>query len=420
MDEPSMSTAEQQLCQFLLKLPSRNRFRYTEDAAHDLLTNLFWCMAGGKAEYMNLLFPTGGPARNGTLKLKEAQGAVDGAEYTEAARGKACGHIFKQGEASYACRTCSADDTCCLCSKCFDATDHTGHMVRISISPGNSGCCDCGDAEAWKRPVFCTIHSMWESNEPKGKAKAAPGVPEDLMVNIRMTIGRVFDYMCDVISCAPEQLRQTKTAESIKQDERMSRLSSTYCGGDTEPAEEYAVLLWNDEKHTIDDVRDQVARACSTTLANGNAKAYEVDAIGRAILMYDNSVEHLIHVAEVLERIRVTVTIRSARDTFREQMCGTMIEWLRDISGCSVGDDHHILRTIVCEEMLKPWRKGSPAAHAIVGQNGMDDEELIDQRDLEASDFYIQQSRLLLQARLAARRENQPIQDASDDDDDDD
>ncbi|KAL2144399.1 hypothetical protein VTI28DRAFT_9136 [Corynascus sepedonium] len=403
--ETPMSTQEQQLCQLLLELPARHRYRYTEDAARELLTALFWCMAGGKSDYMNLFFPTGGPARNGTLKLREAQGAVEGAEYTEAARGKACGHIFKQGEASYACRTCSADDTCCLCSRCFDATDHTGHMVRISISPGNSGCCDCGDPEAWNRPMFCTIHSMWEG-EGKGKGKEAPALPEDLVANIRMTIGRVFDYLCDVVSCSPEQLRQTKTVESIEQDERMSRLSSTYCGGDTESPGEYAVLLWNDEKHTIRDVQNQVARACSTTMANGLAKAYETDGIGRSILMYDKSIEKLIEVANTLERIRVTVTIRSARDTFREEMCGTMIEWLRDISGCTVGEDHNLLRQIVCEEMLKPWRRGSPATHAIVGEGGIDDEELLDQEDREAhEDFYFQQVRILMQARRAARAE---------------
>ncbi|KAK4647518.1 E3 ubiquitin-protein ligase ubr1 [Podospora bellae-mahoneyi] len=411
-----ISTQEQQLCQVLRNLPYRHRCRYSEDAARDLLKDLFWSMAGGRDDYMELFFPTGGPTRpDGTLKMRDAQGAIEGAEYTEAARGKACGHIFKQGEASYACRTCSADDTCCLCSKCFDATDHTGHMVRINISPGNSGCCDCGDAEAWKRPVFCTIHSVWEG-EDKGKGKANTGVPEDLLASIRMTIGRVFDYMCDVISCSPEQLRQTKTVESIERDEVNSRLSSTYCGGDTTRPEEWCVLLWNDEKHTVTDVQDQVARACGTTLATGLAKAYETDGIGRSLLMYDQSIEKLIEVAEVLERIRVTVTIRSARDTFREQMVSTMVDWLRDISGCSVGNDHNILRQVVCEEMLKPWRRGSRATHANVGQDGMDDEEMTERQYFEEDEFYAQQIRIMVQARAAARV-GEPIDDSDDDDD---
>lgn len=411
-----MSSQEQQLCEFLRALPTTHHYRYNEAASQDLLTSLFWCLAGGKPEYMRLFFPNGSPVVEGkVLKLKEAQGAVEGAEYTEAARGKACGHIFKAGEASYGCRTCSTDDTCCLCSKCFDATDHTGHMVRINISIGNSGCCDCGDPEAWKNPMFCTIHSHWEHGESKGKGKEAAGLPEDLVTSIRMTIGRVLDYMCDVISCAPEQLRQTKTAESIKQDEKMSRLSSTYgpIDNDDDP-EEYAILLWNDEKHTVVEVRDQVARACRVPLREGLERAYETDAIGRTILKYDESIERLLEVANILEQIRVTVTIRSSRDTFREQMCGSMIEWLSDISGCSVGHDHFILRQIVCQELLKPWRRGSPASHAIVGKNGIDDEDLLEQRD-DREIVTLAHMRILAQARVAAQTVE--VVDDSDDDD---
>jgi E3 ubiquitin-protein ligase UBR1 len=265
-----MSTQELQLCQHLVELPRRHRYRYNDGAHTDLLYNLFWSLAGGKPEYMRMFFPDGKLTRQSVLQLREAQGAVEGAEYTEAARGKACGHIFRAGEATYSCKTCGTDETCCLCSKCFDATDHTGHMVRISISPGNSGCCDCGDSEAWVSPLFCTIHSEREPDRQKGKGKEAAGLPEDLRNNIRMTIARVVDFICDVISCAPEQLRQPKTRESIEQDEKMSRLSSTYCGGDTESPGEWAVLLWNDEKHTVDEVKEQVARACSTTMDEGH------------------------------------------------------------------------------------------------------------------------------------------------------
>lgn len=209
----SMSTQEQQLCQFLAELPTRFNYRFTEDASRELLTNLFWSLAGGSNEYMRLLFPDGKPGDS--LKLSDSQGAVEGAEYTEAARGKRCGHIFKPGEASYMCRTCGTDETCCLCARCFDSTDHTGHMVRIHISVGNSGCCDCGDDEAWRTPLFCTIHSHVQGGTDKGKGKEAAGLPEDLVTNLQMTIGRVFDYICDVISCSPEQLRQTKTQDSI-------------------------------------------------------------------------------------------------------------------------------------------------------------------------------------------------------------
>jgi E3 ubiquitin-protein ligase UBR1 len=418
---PARSTQELQLGQFLMELPARYNYRYTTAASRELLENLFWSLAGGKHNYMRLFFPQGILSDN--LKLKDAQGAVEGAEYTEAARGQRCGHIFKAGEASYACKTCSTDDTCCLCSKCFDATDHAGHMVRITISVGNSGCCDCGDDEAWKLPMFCTIHSDHGSTS-EGKGKEAAGLPEDLVQNMRMTIGRVFDYLCDVISCSPELLRSAKTAQSIEKDERTSRLSPEYYGGAAETPTDYALLLWNDEKHTVNEVQMQIARACSTTIADGLARALETDSVGRSILAYLPDVDEMLRRAKKLEEIKVTVTIRSARDTFRELMCGTMIEWLSDISGCSVGPDHHIFRQIVCEEMLKPWIKGSLGTHAIVGKDGIDDEALMARRlDEEHADPRAAAGEAFLteleRAAEAAEADGDDSDDNDDDDDDD-
>lgn len=422
--EPPRSTQEQQLCQFLRDLAQQFSYRYTHDAQRELITSLFWSMAGGNEDYLKLFFPAGMPSRPGVIpKLKDAQGAVEGAEYTEAARGKACGHIFKPGEASYHCRTCSVDDTCCLCSKCFDATDHEGHITKFLISAGNSGCCDCGDAEAWKVPMSCSIHSVHERplDKGKGKEKDAVGLPEDLVASMRMTIGRILDFMLDVISCSPEQLRQVKTLESVQEDEETSRLSAIYGGGDAEPAEEYSVLLWNDEKHTVIDVQNQVARACKTTAAVGLQKAQETDSIGRSIVKQGTDLAELIEVAELLEKIRVTVTIRSSRDTFREQMCGTIVEWLNDISGCAVGSDNFILRQIICEELvLKSWWRGSSAAHAMVGKNGIDDEWQIEEEAEQRPPEHFIQIHItnLLRARQATRAGDEFLQEDDDDDDD--
>ncbi|KAI5466689.1 hypothetical protein BGZ63DRAFT_369266 [Mariannaea sp. PMI_226] len=416
--ESPMSTQEQQLCQFLAGLPARYNYRYSEEAAKDLLQSLFWSLAGGKSEYMRLMFPDG--KLGDTLKLSDAQGAVEGAEYTEAARGKRCGHIFKPGEASYMCRTCGTDETCCLCSRCFDSTDHTGHMVRISISVGNSGCCDCGDDEAWRTPLFCTIHSDMQAGAHKGKEKEAVGLPKDLESNIQMTIGRVFDYICDVISCSPEQLRQAKTKDSILEDELASRLSSHYYGPDAEPCSDFALILWNDEKHTVQEVQDQVARACRKSRRAAADNAWETDAIGRSILTYLPDVDRLLSMATIMEAIRVTVTIRSARDTFREQMCGTLVEWLSDISGCSVGNDNFILRRTVCEEVMKPWRQGSAATHTL---GLIDDEEEDDQMAESRRRFDGMNARFIMALQAAAGNVGGleiPIDTDSDDDDEND
>lgn len=398
-----MSTQERSLCEFLKDQPRVHKNRYTETAQNTLIQNLFWSLAGGRQDYLRLFFPGDTlPSPKETWKLRKAQGGEDGDEFTEAARGKACGHIFKSGEATYRCKTCSADETCVLCSRCYDSSDHTGHMVYISVSLGNSGCCDCGDPEAWRLPVHCSIHTAHEEGSQHDKGKGA-SLPPDLVESIRMTIGRVYDYICDVLSCSPEQLRLAKTKESILQDERMSRLSSDYYGRDIiEDPCEYALMLWNDEKHTVIEVQDMVARACKTTLAEGMQRAHETDDLGRSIVKYGTDLDDMLRTSKKIEEIKVTVTIRSSRDTFREQMCGTIIDWLDDISGCSVGSDHSILRRMVCEEMLKPWSFGSPATNREVGLQGLDDhakEE--DEMDNHRTLLYIARQEELRQAQAA-------------------
>ncbi|KAF1967521.1 hypothetical protein BU23DRAFT_542618 [Bimuria novae-zelandiae CBS 107.79] len=399
-----VSLQEQELCRHLRELPRRHNYRYTEAATRELQQILFHSLAG-HGEYLQLLFPNGPPADpDKPWSLRDAQGAVEGAEYTEAARGKPCGHIFKSGEATYRCKTCTADDTCVLCARCFDASDHEGHQVYVSVSPGNSGCCDCGDDEAWVRPVHCNIHTASSTPESKsaGKAKLGPALPDELLESIRMTISRTLDYLIDVFSCSPEQLRLPKTQESILEDERSSRLTAKWYGPGDQPDEnhEFCLVLWNDEKHTVNDVRDQVARACKQKLAFGLAKAHEVNDTGRATVVTNSSIEDLLKMAKIIEDIKLTVTIRSARDTFREHMGGAIVDWISDIAGCSVGEDNQVLRQTVCEELLKPWRVGSEATNQSIGKNGLDDHEMED-KEAEMEGFYIRYLTAQRRAQIA-------------------
>ncbi|PSN64236.1 hypothetical protein BS50DRAFT_678379 [Corynespora cassiicola Philippines] len=420
-----VSTQEQELCRELRELPRRHNYQYDEHADRELRRILFQSLAG-RGDYLPLFFPGGPPAEPGAhWSLRDAQGAVEGAEYTPAARGKPCGHIFKSGEATYRCKTCTADDTCVLCARCFDASDHDGHHVFVSVSPGNSGCCDCGDDEAWVRPVHCNIHSASHATESKaaGKAKEGSSLPPELVESIRMTVARALDYLIDVFSCSPEQLRLPKTEESILQDERMSRLTSKwYNPGDlSEDDQDYALILWNDEKHTVNDVRDQVARACKQKLAFGLTKAHEVNDIGRSVVVYRKEIKDLLRMAKIIEDIKLTVTIRSARDTFREQMGGTIIDWISDVAGCSVGDDNQILRRTVCEELLRPWRIGSEASNQGIGKDGLDDHEKED-NEAEISGFYSRyltaQRRAQVQRIRQQRVANNDDTTASDEDED--
>lgn len=396
-----LTSRERSLCQILKDLPKQYKFRYTAEASHALQQALFRSLAADNDSYLKILFNGKVPSDDGEWDLRLAQGIVEGVEYTEAARGKACGHIFKSGEATYLCKTCTLDDTCVLCTRCFQASDHRGHWVNVNTSPGNSGCCDCGDLEAWKRPVSCAIHTA-NASPATGKRRQSPSLPDDLLESIKMTVARAFDYTCDVISCSPEQLRLAKSDETIRSDERSSHLAPKWYEEDEDPDPEFALILWNDEKHTVDEVQNQVARACKKELQFGLDKANETHDVGRSVVEHSRDVSHLLKIAKIIEAIKLTVTIRSSRDTFREQMCGTIIEWLIDIAGCVAGEDVNVLRYTVCEEMLKTWRTGSGAVNSFIGRRGIDDHEIYESAEL--SDYVLAQAsrRDALAGRLRA------------------
>ncbi|KAG8532647.1 uncharacterized protein KY384_002524 [Bacidia gigantensis] len=370
-----LTDREIQLCQTLRAFPYQHFLRYTGQASQALQRTLFTSLVANNDEYLQALFHGREPGPGEEWNLSKAQGLSEDMEYTEAARGKACGHIFKAGDSVFRCKTCTTDDTAVLCTRCFEASDHTGHIVNQSISMGNTGCCDCGDAEAWKIPVECAIHTAHKSKKA-GKQAQVPALPEELLECIKMTIGRALDYVIDVIACSPENLRLPKTAETIEQDESQSRLSSAWYDEPEDPSPEYSLVLWNDEKHTVIEVEQQVARACKQKRAFGRQRAAEANDYGRSVVEHSDNIPRLLKIAKIIEQIKITVTIRSSRDTFREQMCGTIIEWLNDIAGCSVGPHHDILTQTVCDELLKPWRLGSTGSNKHIGKGGLDDHEI--------------------------------------------
>ncbi|GAB7341169.1 hypothetical protein MBLNU457_7464t1 [Dothideomycetes sp. NU457] len=239
--------------------------------------------------------------------------------------------------------------------------------------------------DASPSPIMMVTRSMADAapvNKSSGKTAQAPGLPDEVVQLVEMTIGRVLDYLCDVLSCSPEQLRLPKTVSSVLADENRSRLNPDRYYGPEELQEpcEYTLMLWNDEKHTVDQVTEQVARACKEKRSFGKQKALEIDALGRSAVHYATDLPKILEMATILEQIKVSVTIRSSRDTFREHMCHTMIDWLSDISGCSVGSDGSILKYTICTELLGRWNVGSQKINEEVGKSGIHDHEAEDRK----------------------------------------
>lgn len=406
MQQTRFERSERDLAQRLRAHAVQHGKDYSAAASADLTRILFTSLADTK--YLEYFFPQAAlhelrQKPEHIWRLSDAQGAVEGSEYTESARGKRCGHIFKSEEATYSCRTCQADPTCVLCTKCFHASDHDGHQVYVQMSAGTTGCCDCGDDEAWTRPIQCSIHTKTPTNTGMSSTtQSTTKVPAELEQSIQRTISTVMDFLLDVFSCCPEDMRSPKQEDAIRHDEEKSRLMTDFYGPDL-PDDTFALLLWNDEKHSVDEVAEQVAKACKKTRTYGREKAGEIDQIGRSLINKSTDLETLLKQARILAQIKVTVTIRSTRDIFREEMCHTIVKWLADIAGCSVAGDNEILMHTVCQELLRPWRQGSPAFNMQIARNGIVDHQRTDAR-LE------NMRRRLLEGQAAARFARMQVQ----------
>jgi hypothetical protein len=115
-------------------------------------------------------------------------------------RPRPCGYVFKRGDIAWNCRTCQTDSTCVICDNCFRNSNHDGHEVYFHrTTPG--GCCDCGDAEAWKVEGCC------ESHRPEIDEETEGGTPpsEDPEEAVRMAIRGRQDGV-DVLQNLPTKL----------------------------------------------------------------------------------------------------------------------------------------------------------------------------------------------------------------------
>ncbi|CAJ0823623.1 3994_t:CDS:10 [Entrophospora sp. SA101] len=340
------------LSKFLQLCPANFDYKLSEDAKQKILGRLFSEFWKSNEDYRDLFFPNGFGDGNYEYKLSLAQSSNVNNHSLE--KGRPCGHVFKKGEGVYRCRDCAIDGTCVFCTRCFHATDHEDHDVIFSITTSWSGCCDCGDPEAWKVPIHCAYHSPEITNTLD--SINSRNLPTDLLNSIHEAISTVLVFMIDTLSASPEEKLPPSEVDQVKKEAIESSYSIRYLT--TTPDEKlFAIILWNDESHSFSEVIDQLADATGCTKDAAKSIAERVDSYGRDIVEISDDIPRLLSIARTISSIGLAVTIRSARDTFREEMCGLFIDWLKDLANGMVGSNIHVLREIICEELCKKWKK---------------------------------------------------------------
>ncbi|KAJ2611062.1 E3 ubiquitin-protein ligase ubr1 [Coemansia sp. RSA 1365] len=326
---------------YLRGTPNKYNYVLTPAARKDILRRVSWYLLS-KDERLADLVPL--DEKTGGAPREELQDELEvPIEYTEVRRGQPCGHVFKRGEGVYRCKSCSMDETCVLCTRCFQGTDHTGHDTSFSVNSGTGGCCDCGDPEAWKIPLRCRHHNTFEELEEVGlepivSSAGAPYVPgynnnecpTSVKRSIELTIAVVLEFILETFATSPISLSAQFDEASIMEDAKNASLAI----GDHEQQQKYAVVLWNDEVHSYQDVIDQCTEALQCSQMEAKKIAETVDTRGRDVLRVSASIPELIDIATTMVNVSLSVSIRAARDIFREQLSASLLIWLRDMACC--------------------------------------------------------------------------------------
>lgn len=179
-------------------------------------------------------------------------------------------------------------------------------------------------------------------------------VPLELQETMRRTVGYALDFVLDTLDYSPDE-------SSVPFNETDLRLQPS---ADPMMKDQYCVVIWNDDKHSFEEVIKLLCDMTNRTREEATAVANRIDENGREIIDMNTNAMRLLEMAQSVTQIDLGVTIRRAYDTFREQVSEVIVEWLLDLTRSRLGTDYMILREVIATELMSPRRRDSSSYNA--------------------------------------------------------
>ncbi|KAJ3717872.1 hypothetical protein C8R42DRAFT_724075 [Lentinula raphanica] len=378
-DRNSDSPSHRDLRIILETMPSSRKYTFTSATRAEILSELYDSFWGS---YAHVFLPNSNSSLPLNAMLSEVQaklGFCGAGKEAPMIAGRPCANILKKGEPCFRCKDCALDDSCVLCPRCFHATNHIGHNVSFFIAQQSGGCCDCGDEEAWRTTIECPFHPPADAvpgtpgppssstDTPGSTSKHNPSpiphpvkdypyrvsIPPELRELMNRTVGYALDFVLDTLDFSPDD-------PSVPSNETDLRFQPS---SDPMVKDQYCVMIWNDDKHSFEEVIKLLCDLTGRTREEASECAHRIDENGRDIIEMGTDVPHLLELAQSITQIDLGVTIRRAYDTFREQVASVIIEWLLDLTQSRLGTDTLVLREVIAEELLSLRSRGNYSSH---------------------------------------------------------
>ncbi|KAK6464221.1 ubiquitin-protein ligase [Scheffersomyces coipomensis] len=369
------------LKRFLFELPSQSNFKFGKDVRQQIRKALFLAVSN-EGEYLNWLFPNAFPnnrdynvdsmidkveneyewlfANYYKVNLKRRDPKYDTHNHHAFHANSPCARIFRKGEPIYRCLTCGFDDTCALCSHCYQPEYHQGHKVHITICQReNGGVCDCGDPEAWVKDYFCPYAVKDDESLNTRNTK----MPSDLEDSFLRTIQILLDYVIDVMSQSDAQFEDPDEASQAQVELKKitGSLNPNKYGLeniDDINNEKYYLMVYNDQ---IRQYRDAVQRI---HLASRKVKNFavmvteKVQNYGMAKVISSNDIDLLLERQKILSATGLASCIRSHRDVFREDMCDEILNWIYTLTESEMFKTNNSAKNLFCSAFCGKWNSG--------------------------------------------------------------
>ncbi|GAA5876736.1 hypothetical protein JCM16303_006269 [Sporobolomyces ruberrimus] len=131
----------------------------------------------------------------------------------------------------------------------------------------------------------------------------------------------------------------TTSSNSTSSSNPASRLSSG----------PFAVVLWNDEKHSFPQVIEIVSRSTGCSRSAASLVAQRVDVVGRDVILITPTAEEALRVSKTINSIDLGIDVRDAKECFEECLAGEVFKWVKGLMKVRVGREENALSRVVGE-----------------------------------------------------------------------
>lgn len=238
--------------------------------------------------------------------------------------------------------------------------------------------------------MICAIHGVTGPVEDESLSSQEDEedddeyIPRHVLDSVRQTIGTALEFMLQVFAISPEEIALQPEnlsiarwnenenqlfrrlgiplGDSVKQDEDVDMGKETIEENRVNKENRidgdhyYACVAWNDESHSFTHVCETIMRAICCSYQETRRIVDTMHNRGREIIATSSNPEELRALAAPLAAINLGVTIRPARDVFREQVSALLIDWLLELAQGPVKLNHDgTMQSCIVQELCAPW-----------------------------------------------------------------